>query len=513
MDELGFIKSQLYECYHKRIIVNPFTREKLMVPCGTCPACLLRNSFFKEVKCKAQESISRYCSFITLSYDNRFIPRFRIVQKDVIQKGVYRIHLESIDRNIKKLGDTRFKNTFIINHKDLEYYTQKANLAVRRKYYDKNYEWTFSWLDRKDVSLFIKRVRKGIFNLLGRYEKIHTYIVGEYGPDHFRAHWHLLFFYNSSEIAENLRRIGSESWQFGIFDYSLSRKDVSTYVAGYVNSFVCIPPILKTVSELRPYSRFSNHFGFQYFSRFCEAVDRGQFSNISTQAKFYFNGSYYKLSPSISFIRSRLFIPAGFRDCSLSTYLSISHLGQKLLLDPRFRSVDKKNRFVVSQFVDKLLNYLDKYKFNFKFLTKNDSIFYSFLRVFRINSRNLYTTLTNDIKVIKGRLYRFFLHFKMVCRNRCINISSHRFDECSFINMYNSLKKFYNEQILENFHRGIEVFNNCPKDLRIHYWEGNRYPEKLKESRLYQKIIDYQFLKLKERIKHRKINDLLYSYS
>lgn len=51
-----------------------------------------------------------------------------------------------------------------------------------------------SYTSKRDAQLFLKRVRKN----LSKYsdEKIRYYIVSEYGPKTFRAHYHVLFFYD-----------------------------------------------------------------------------------------------------------------------------------------------------------------------------------------------------------------------------------------------------------------------------------------------------------------------------
>jgi hypothetical protein len=41
-----------------------------------------------------------------------------------------------------------------------------------------------------DVQNYIKRLRKYLYKQLGSYETLHFYAVGEYGPVHFRPHYH-----------------------------------------------------------------------------------------------------------------------------------------------------------------------------------------------------------------------------------------------------------------------------------------------------------------------------------
>ena len=50
------------------------------------------------------------------------------------------------------------------------------------------------FLNYVDVQNYIKRLRKHLKTALGSYETLHFYAVGEYGPVHFRPHYHILLF-------------------------------------------------------------------------------------------------------------------------------------------------------------------------------------------------------------------------------------------------------------------------------------------------------------------------------
>ena len=92
------------------------------------------------------------------------------------------------------------------------------------------------FLNYVDVQNYIKRLRKHLFQKLGSYETLHFYAVGEYGPVHFRPHYHLLLFTNSEEVSQVLRYCHDKSWTFGRSDFQRSAGGASSYVASYVNS-------------------------------------------------------------------------------------------------------------------------------------------------------------------------------------------------------------------------------------------------------------------------------------
>ena len=99
------------------------------------------------------------------------------------------------------------------------------------------------FLNYVDVQNYIKRLRKHLKTVLGSYETLHFYAVGEYGPVHFRPHYHILLFTNSKEISEVLRQCHDKSWKFGRSDFQIARGGASSYVASYVNSLSAAPPI------------------------------------------------------------------------------------------------------------------------------------------------------------------------------------------------------------------------------------------------------------------------------
>lgn len=118
------------------------------------------------------------------------------------------------------------------------------------------------YVNIRDYQLFAKRLRKYLSKKVGKYEKIHSYVVSEYSPKTFRPHFHVLFFFDSDEVAQNFRQAVYQSWRLGRVDTQLAREQANSYVANYLNSVVSIPFVYKAKKSIRPRSRFSNLFGF-----------------------------------------------------------------------------------------------------------------------------------------------------------------------------------------------------------------------------------------------------------
>lgn len=119
------------------------------------------------------------------------------------------------------------------------------------------------YVNIRDYQLFAKRLRKYLSKKIGKYEKIHSYVVSEYSPKTFRPHFHILFFFDSDEIAKNIGQAVYQSWKLGRVDTQLARDNANGYVANYLNSIVSVPFVYKAKKSIRPRSRFSNLFGYE----------------------------------------------------------------------------------------------------------------------------------------------------------------------------------------------------------------------------------------------------------
>ena len=125
--------------------------------------------------------------------------------------------------------------SFIAKTKSATPYGKEGELSVR---YGDN---LIPYLNYVDVQNYIKRLRKHLKTALGSYETLHFYAVGEYGPVHFRPHYHILLFTNSKEVSKVLRQCHDKSWKLGRSDFQTSRGGAASYVASYVDSLSSAP--------------------------------------------------------------------------------------------------------------------------------------------------------------------------------------------------------------------------------------------------------------------------------
>lgn len=166
------------------------------------------------------------------------------------------------------------------------------------------------YVNYRDYQLFAKRFRKYLFIKIGSYEKISSYVVSEYSPKTFRPHFHILFFFDSDEVAKNIRQAVFQSWKLGRVDTQLARDSAGSYVSGYLNSVVSLPGIFTDVSFTKNKSRFSKLFGYESFRKTVEVPEQAV-ERLSERIRFVRNGKPCEFTPPLSYISRLLprFVP------------------------------------------------------------------------------------------------------------------------------------------------------------------------------------------------------------
>lgn len=127
--------SPICRCQHPKRIVNPYTNQSLIVPCGHCRACSLNRSNRLSLQCDLESVSHKHCLFVTLTYSNRFIPRAHFVDNicsigccDVIDKSTGEL-LSECDLNIS----ARISISYYISVQKPSYkYAQTLYLRVGR---------------------------------------------------------------------------------------------------------------------------------------------------------------------------------------------------------------------------------------------------------------------------------------------------------------------------------------------------------------------------------------------
>lgn len=257
MTEYPFVK-----CFNPQKIVNKYTGEELVVPCGHCSACSMSKSARMAFQCECERVSNRYALLVTLTYANSFVPRMRAFNVEKTRDGM------SYQYTMFDVTTPRTPDDFSLGYLGKVVYDAPRYAELIRKM---RLFGDIPYLRKRDLQLFIKRLRFYLPDYDIRY-----FACGEYGPDKFRPHFHLIIYVNDSELIEATKYItlsefpewtwsknkkikpqGSDklsileyyirkSWQYGIVDSErIEQGSCSSYVASYVNGSQSLPPFLE----------------------------------------------------------------------------------------------------------------------------------------------------------------------------------------------------------------------------------------------------------------------------
>lgn len=237
------------------------------------------------------------------------------------------------------------------------------------------------YVNYRDYQLFAKRFRKYLFTKIGSYEKISSYVVSEYSPRTFRPHFHILFFFDSDEVAKNIRQAVFQSWKLGRVDTQLARDSAGSYVSGYLNSLVSLPRIFTDVSFTKNKSRFSKLFGYESFRQTVETPEQAV-ERLSERVRFVRNGKSCEFNPPVSYISRLLprFVPYG-SNFSVETRTVLRSIRGVLQLFRRNEPFKKETPTNLSEFIHcYVVTLYEKYGYSYATLPECLRVFLAYTR-------------------------------------------------------------------------------------------------------------------------------------
>lgn len=238
----------LHTCLRPRVVYNSFG-DKIVTSCGKCAYCVNKRGAYFSRLCECESNDNAYTYFVTLTYSKNFIPKAYLGYT-----GDDTFDIFSVCRRDKD----NYGNALAL---DVKFPLEKA---VRMCNKCKLGGLHISYPLKSDLQNFLKRLRIILKRKYNIDEKIRYYAVSEYGPKSFRIHFHLLFYFNSSEISSVIGEAIRQAWRFGRVNYSKSRGHASNYVASYINSACDLPSIYQN-RFLCPFSSHSKYFGTSYY--------------------------------------------------------------------------------------------------------------------------------------------------------------------------------------------------------------------------------------------------------
>lgn len=438
-------------CQHRTFITNRYTGQRIAVDCGQCDYCIHKRAQKASMRVKTAGSAFEYSYFITLTYDNEHIP---LMKCDVLCSeyedalGIsgdkvfgYERHsyipvsdYQSEDSSrLRHIFFTQVQGTVPFDREIKEYVPVKDNwflsMDAIRSFIQKTQSVDNSvypaaeqyglgnlipFLNYVDVQNYIKRLRKHLKTALGSYETLHFYAVGEYGPVHFRPHYHILLFTNSKEISEVLRQCHDKSWKLGRSDFQIARGGASSYVASYVNSFSSAPLLYRSCRAFKPRQRASLGF-FEQGEVFEEGEDvyhsiEQKIDSVINGRVYNFNGISVKSTPPMSYIRTLL---PRFSSARYDDAVTIARIIRAVASAPkrmaRFGIIDYDSNSILS-----IVRAYYKYITLNHILTDDDKIV---LHNARCLTRFVNSSSDVDVEYFLNKLYRLFLYVSKFLRN------------------------------------------------------------------------------------------------
>lgn len=536
------LRSYLLPCRRPRVVQNRSGR-LVSVSCGRCRECMARKSARNTVDCIQDTSEHTYTFFITLTYNDVNVPTLMLkpFEQDnehfikFIDLTKRRIHPKNKKSKFRK-SSTYGKEFFRIkkSFKDKLFQKFYRRSHKKSKYFKAKPFPYFAVLSKEDLQKFFKRLR---FSLRKDFDaEIRYFACGEYGPDTFRPHYHIILSFDEYKLLTVLEDYVSKCWQYGRIDCepARTRNGVASYAASYCNGSANLPSFLnhKSICPFVVHSSQMGNLSNKEICKYVRAFDQYSFDTFTISTSFGFRD--INLS---SKIKSYL-----FPRCYDYEY-QVSWLSSKFHFSSREESIYlRHNKFNISEFKNtsfyKLYNlypllssHFDNYVLSD--LTRYFLLFYEDLHYLLdipeldYSQYELPISEIDDFHIkIYNKVYNSLRISKRVFENAEIS-------ELSFVDYLFKIIDFYNQlsqhqlkrqyEFMEEFaHRfstnNFHLFYSIGKDLLTDtdkyvtspdlvssYNEAYRY--RFLHDDIMKQFINDSTIEISNKIKHKELND------
>lgn len=551
-------------CQNPRTVVNKYTHEPVVVSCGHCPSCLLRRSAIQTNLLATYSAQFRYAYFVTLTYAPCFLPTLEVSVIEVCTDDIADVpcvpdinDLDAGDSNTYLFGFRSVPRTSSVKVKDstvervfkdpeitFSYPMKPKDLLSILGKINHNVPNRIPYVCNRDLDLFLKRLRSYYPD-----EKLRYYAVSEYGPTSFRPHWHLLLLSNSERFSETICENVSKAWSYGRCDTSLSRGYAASYVASYLNSYITLPDFYTQMPKVvRPKSFHS--IGFTESNLFPRKVRIAEVDKVADKCLngvvVERNDKFCVVKPSWPYIL-RLFprfsdafrkSPSDVYQLLFAAFTAPSRVIRSGCADLSSDPFGIGSKQSIMSFCRQYLNYVDNYgKSNEhrNLLSPKADIPHSDVLI--LTECRLYDGVDLEINHRLSRVYRFFLGIskfirtystvgcselfwssgtpggELYGRDRFLRIISgkivdfwRRYDYNRLVDFYRTLEDSDDKDLVEFELRNYSFrYNRTVRDKERPY---NELP-------LVRRLAAASLMKCRDKVKHKRVNDLagIFSYS
>lgn len=246
----------MYTCFHPKRVFNKYTGEYLYTPCRKCDACARMRSYelAQRVEREMLKPSNKASYFLTLTYSNKALPVYSLGEDEAFHSNrdnmpvIDTKHCIGTKRPVKFESDTTcFAHLCVLD--------TKIFIGRVRTYFHR-----YLNLRRKRDASELEKIQRLFPNFTYEDFKFRYFIVGEYGPNTLRPHYHCIIWWRHSFSAEQeryLSKVVHSCWTFGNVDFqAVTSGGVNNYLANYVTSSAGLPEILRHKS-IKPFANFS----------------------------------------------------------------------------------------------------------------------------------------------------------------------------------------------------------------------------------------------------------------
>lgn len=233
----------------------------IVVPCGKCAGCLVHKANQWSMRLGSEIDSHPFNIFFTLTYSNKYYPT---LVKNYDNKLGLPVLLSDHSFSIRNNGvsDVRRKDgiSIRINAKD----------DVITNALDWQKTGVIGYMSKRDVQLFLKNLRKFIYEKFCEVSTFRYYIISECGPTTRRWHSHGILFFDREDISSFAKEFALyQSWQMcdqALFDEHtcFCNSGTRNYLTQYITCVADLPSVYKE-PEIKPFRLASKNPSIGYF--------------------------------------------------------------------------------------------------------------------------------------------------------------------------------------------------------------------------------------------------------